>query len=642
MSLIEKAMRNSKKVTSFRHGKVVFKWCDECATLVLGDECAICGSVGRPFSVTAPGDLRPCLQADTELLKRIFYTYFGVPDFLDGVQIFLNKIPGEDRADEIVVDGRVIGVLLFDIVSDDFRLELRIDGARALADIAKKGVVEIDMPRGHLKGKNIPGTMIKRARGTFNANDPLIVLAGDFICSSIARVPSDQVKNSERAIGIRDVGRGRLRIAGKKRCWSRFVEANISYFKTLEAKAVSDVKSYLNSKKDMPVTLSFSGGKDSLACFGILEKASKKFSMIFVNTGLEFPETTEYVRRFAEKRGFELLIADANNGFWNNVDFFGPPSKDFRWCCKVCKLGPLTALIEDRFPKGTITIEGNRTFESFARAHIAFVENNPFVPNQIILNPIREWRSVDVWGYIWWKNLEYNPLYENEYERIGCYLCPACLASEWKRTKMLHPKLSSQWEKYLYAWASKMNMPEEFVKYGFWRWKVLPKKMRRLAADIKISIPTVRTDCIQMKMVKGATPCVAGGFSLEGVVMIPRKRSFAKIAEMMKTIGPVRYSDEYEIAMVKTKDGTIKVFGGGQIVVTSSTPDTTDELFELAVKALLRSQLCTECGICVKNCQRKAIKLNDGPMILEERCSHCGKCTDACVIAHYYDKLVSR
>ena len=86
---------------------------------------------------------------------------------------------------------------------------------------------------------------------------------------------------------------------------------------------------------------------------------------------------------------------------WN----FGPPAKDFRWCCKVYKLGPLTEMIERNFPGGTITIEGNRALESFARADIGFVESNPFVPNQTILNPIRGWRAIEVWGYVWWKNL---------------------------------------------------------------------------------------------------------------------------------------------------------------------------------------------------------------------------------------------
>jgi phosphoadenosine phosphosulfate reductase len=47
------------------------------------------------------------------------------------------------------------------------------------------------------------------------------------------------------------------------------------------------------------------------------------------------------------------------------------------------------------------------------------------------------------------------------------------------------------------------------------------------------------------------------------------------------------------------------------------------------------------CGICVKNCKRKAIRLDQGPVVDEELCVQCGKCSEACVVAHYYDKLVA-
>ncbi len=62
--------------------------------------------------------------------------------------------------------------------------------------------------------------------------------------------------------------------------------------------------------------------------------------LLFVNTGLEFPETVSYVHGFARKHGLKLLEADAGESFWEQVDTFGPPAKDFRWCCKVCKLAP--------------------------------------------------------------------------------------------------------------------------------------------------------------------------------------------------------------------------------------------------------------------------------------------------------------
>ncbi|MDD1768600.1 MAG: phosphoadenosine phosphosulfate reductase family protein [Methanomassiliicoccales archaeon] len=627
--------------TPFKHAKVTFHWCDTCGTLVLGTKCDVCGSAGREFKVSAPADIRPCLGKGVEVVKRLFLRHFGYADFIGGRSIFLNKVPGEDRADEVIVDGRIVGLMRFSLLENEFMLELRIDGALLLARSAKKGIVVIDPPSGHLKGKNIPGSEVREVRGDFRPEDPLVVLAGNFVCAGVARVPSDSIRTSDRAIGIRDVSKGEIALSKKKADWEDFVKVNSSHLSSLESGAVSDVKSYAGNSR-LPVTLSFSGGKDSLACYGIAKKALKRFTLIFVNTGLEFPETVEYVRDFARKNRVELMQADAGESFWEQVGSFGPPAKDFRWCCKVCKLAPLTSLIERKFPEGTITIEGNRIYESFARARINFVENNPFVPNQVILNPIRNWRAVEVWGYIWLRRLEYNPLYEEDFERIGCYLCPSCLASEWRATEKLHPALSGKWNDYLDRWSKETGSGGVFIRHGFWRWKVLPPKMRKLADQLRLSVPQARADSIALRLVKGVSPCATGGFSIEGIASIPRKRDFAKVAEMLKTVGKVRYSDDYEIALVKSGESTAKIFGGGQIVATGPNPEKAERMFEASVKAFLRSQLCAVCGICAKNCRHHAIRVErDGPVVDDALCTHCGKCMDACVVAHYYDKLLA-
>jgi len=628
-------------MTPFKHAKVTFHWCDTCGTLILGSKCDVCSSTGRELRVSAPGDLRPCLGKGVGVVRSLFLKHFGSADFIKGRQIFLNKVPGEDRADEVIVDGRIVGLIRFGMLENEFILELRMEGALLLARSAKKGIVVIDPPSGHLKGKNIPGSEVREVKGAFRPEDPLIVLAGNFVCTGVARVSSDVLKTSDRAIGIRDVWKGEIAFSKKKADWEDFVRVNSSHLSSLESRAVSDVKSYVGNSR-LPVTLSFSGGKDSLACYGIVRKALKRSTLVFVNTGLEFPETVSYVRDFARNNHVELLQADAGQSFWEQVGSFGPPAKDFRWCCKVCKLGPLTSLIERKFPEGTITIEGNRIYESFARARINFVENNPFVPNQVILNPIRNWRAIEVWGYIWFRRLEYNPLYEEDFERIGCYLCPSCLASEWKTTEVLHPDLSGKWNDYLDRWARETGVGGEFISHGFWRWKVLPPKMRKLAEQLRLSVPQARADRIALRLVKGVSPCATGGYSIEGIASIPRKRDFPKVAEMLKTVGRVKYSDEYEIALVKSGESTAKVFGGGQIVATGPNPEKAERMFEASVKAFLRSQLCAVCGICAKNCKQHAIRMEkDGPVISEELCTHCGKCMDACVVAHYYDKLVT-
>ncbi|NLT37344.1 MAG: phosphoadenosine phosphosulfate reductase family protein [Methanomassiliicoccus sp.] len=624
----------------FEHGKVGFHWCDTCGTLILGAKCDVCSSPGRRFEVSKPGDLRPCMGKSLDVLISLFKKYFGHADFLRNRTVFLNKVAGEDRTDEIVFQGLVIGVLRYDLKASDFRLDLRLEGALLLRSLATKGVVTVGHDTGHLKGKSLPGRAITGVQGDFQEGDPLIVVAGNLTCSAVAKVPSDRVREAEKAVGVRDVGKGTIEVAKKRSSWTGFVNANETYLRALESRGVSDIRSFIGNNK-LPVTLSFSGGKDSLACYGLAVKAAPEATLIFVNTGLEFPETVRFVEDFARKNRKRLLVADAGNAFWEQVGSFGPPAKDFRWCCKVCKLAPLTDLIEKNFPRGTVTIEGNRAFESFARSTISFVERNPFVPNQVILNPIRDWRAVDVWGYIWWRNLDYNPLYERDFERIGCYLCPSCLESEWRSTAEIHPDLHARWDSHLKAWSRKNGSGDEYVKLGFWRWKVYPRKMRQLAEEVDLRLPEVRSDRLELKWVKGVSPCLTGGYSAEGVLSLPRKRDFSRVVEALKTVGQVKYSKEFEIALVKTKDSTLKVFGGGQMVATGPTPEKAHAIFEAGAKALLRAQLCTECGICLRNCRTKAIRLDDGIVIDEERCTRCGKCTEACVVAHYYDKLVT-
>jgi phosphoadenosine phosphosulfate reductase len=145
---------------------------------------------------------------------------------------------------------------------------------------------------------------------------------------------------------------------------------------------------------------------------------------------------------------------------------------------------------------------------------------------------------------------------------------------------------------------------------------------------------------MKIRMLKGASPCAAGGYSMEAVAAVPRNRDFSRIADAMRTIGDVKYSDEYEIALLKTKKGTAKMFGGGQISVTAQNAADAELLFERSVKALLRSQLCTSCGICGKKCKRNAIRIGNGLQVDGRKCISCGRCESSCMVSHYYDKMM--
>lgn len=111
-----------------------------------------------------------------DLLASLFRRYFGTDKFLKGKTVFLNKTAGEDRTDEIIVQGRVIATLRYDLKKRDFVLDLKLDGARLLLTDATKGVVILAKDSGHLKGKTIPGSFVKEIRGEFQNGDPLTSL----------------------------------------------------------------------------------------------------------------------------------------------------------------------------------------------------------------------------------------------------------------------------------------------------------------------------------------------------------------------------------------------------------------------------------------------------------------------------------
>ncbi|MFW5914168.1 MAG: phosphoadenosine phosphosulfate reductase family protein, partial [Thermoplasmatota archaeon] len=459
--------------------------------LVLGEGCDLCGRLPRQFKVSFPGDLRPCPPRGMRDLGALLERHFGKGDLLDGRPVFLNRIAGEDRTEEVVLEGRTIGVIRFDPRSNGLRMDLWKEGARLLSD-APRGVVDIKPTSRFVKGRNLGGDWILEMWGDFREGDPLVLRMGEEICAGVARASSDRAREAERAIGVRDVAKGPDDLPARDLSRKDLVRANRSHLENIESRAVSDIRSFMGNHKGREVTVSFSGGKDSLAAYGVTSEAVGEVPLLFANTGVEFPETVDFVHRFAEGRGIRLMEASAGEAFHRRLRELGPPAKDYRWCCKVCKLSPLSSLINERFPRGVITVEGNRTYESFYRSEIGFVERNPYVPGQTNLNPIRDWTAAEVWAYIWWKGMPYNPLYDEDFQRVGCYLCPSQLASEARVTAELHPELYRDWEAFLLRWFGERGADERYVRHGLWRWRRHPPKMVNLAREMGIPLPRVK------------------------------------------------------------------------------------------------------------------------------------------------------
>lgn len=612
-------------------------WCDRCNVPLIGKYCGKCGDYGELVDLAPPGEVRLALEGTKRRLRYLFLRQFGVQQIVPEV-VILNKTSGEDRADEVIIDGRRVAKLAYDLEKKDYSLMLRLDGARMLAARNTKKLINLSKAEGHMKGKHLPPEFIESYDPGIREGDEVVIQMGKFIGCGTAKVNASQLKINPKGVRVRDFAKfGPLRSG--KRAWTKAViRANEQYLSAKKAKAEHEIKGVL-SKHDLPLTVSFSGGKDSLVVLDIVRSITNDFTVVYIDTGLEHPQTREYVEKIRHSLSLRLITASAGNAFDEHFDAFGPPAKDFRWCCKVCKLAPVSQVIEENFPQGTVTVEGNRKLESFARSRLELVDGNPFVPGQVIVNPIRDWTGLDVWLYIIWRKLQYNELYDEDIERVGCWMCPSALASECAEISRISPNLAKVWEMRLNSWAEQHDLPREFVAYGFWRWKELPPKMRELSEKLGIKIDMKRADTLSLRLVKGVSPCMAGGYSIEAVLDTPQSRGFQQVAEVLKTIGDVRTMEDFGVAMVDTNRGRGKVFAAGQISSVADSPKESSVLFDKLARAVLRANLCTSCGICVRACPKGAIKVDNGIFVDSEKCTRCGKCEDSCVVAHYFDKL---
>ncbi len=673
-----------KKATSrFEYEDDYIFWCRKCNLPLIGEECGICGSKGEILHLSQPADVRFCSPYEREVLEAQLISSFGC-DPLGERLILLNKIPGEDKTDEVVVDGLIFGVLSFELSEMDYRFEPSLQGAKILLKYAEGKKAKLKKTNRHLNGKNVAAELIESFAGDIKAGDFVLVTAGSLSGYGIsyidgadfADLKSLSKSGAESRIGVQHEGKStsepespsetgtkviRIRkVDSSEACLhpeipdlGKCIEANRKHLQALGKNAINTIRGIVSRKehRDLPVYVSFSGGKDSLVVLDLTKAALKQreFKAFFLNTGIEFPETVEFARSFCKEMKVPLEEMDSGSVFWEQVEKFGPPAKDFRWCCKVCKLasagdleaGKGTCSLQEKDAANAVaylTVDGKRKHESFSRARIAASETNPFVPSQLNIFPIREWRALEVWLYIHWRGLSYNPLYDLGFERVGCWLCPSALAAEYARVKELHPEMHARWNAFLLEWAKEHGLSEEFVEHGFWRWKELPPKMLRLAEELGISVlAKEKAEDFEIEVVSGISPCKAGGYSVEAGVKGIREK---EAADFINVLGKTVYAEELGMLLVKTGTGTVKFFSNGNLLVSSETKEKAVQLFKETAKQLVRLSRCTGCGICVKACPVGAVSIKEGKPHVSEACIRCGKCMESCVVTRYFDKIV--
>lgn len=152
----------------------------------------------------------------------------------------------------------------------------------------------------------------------------------------------------------------------------------------------------------------------------LVRKALPKsgFMVVFGDTGMEFPDTYEIVRKVEQQckeEGIAFYRAASHMEPMQSWRIFGPPSRALRWCCTVHKSAPQTIKIREVLGKSDYIgadFVGVRSYESATRSEYDYENVGKKQKGQHSQNPILDWSSAEIWLYIYINKLLINETYK--------------------------------------------------------------------------------------------------------------------------------------------------------------------------------------------------------------------------------------
>jgi phosphoadenosine phosphosulfate reductase len=620
-----------------RLGRLKLRWCHRCNLPILDeDKCGACGATTARVRITPPGDVRPGRKVDLERVRRLADEQFGagtgralLPD--DDMAVVLNKAPAEDRMDEVIIDGKVMATMRYDLLTG-WRLLPRLEGADRMARVATRGIVGLaqDAVPFIEDGKSVLAPGVDQASESIKAGDDVIVIDPDRRAVAVGQARMLGKKMVEETYGVCVKVRHHRKTGdvmpepGPIKGWEDVIAANQPHMDRMVEKGKAFVVR-ISEEESLPVAVSFSGGKDSLATLLIVLEAGMRPPVVFVDTGIELPETVEHVNEVAARHDLELVIEQTEHDFVKRSAEFGPPARDYRWCCKTQKLGPVARVLNSRFPGGMITFIGQRRYESGPRSRSGAVWRNPWVPGQVGASPIQDWTGLHVWLYLMMRGEESNPWYDLGLERIGCYPCPATDLADLEIVEE-HFEGYSRWKTFLQEWAEATGRDQRWVDLNLYRFHKVPKYMKEIApgaADPSMEPPAA----ITFTRIGPEEEADARG-------RFDRELDLTRAKTLLTVLGETRSNIEGDVVIVD--EGRVEAHADGILVARGDDRKAAKDLIEKARQLVVRAELCVGCGVCVPRCPSDALSIEGMRVVLDfDECTHCGSCFGPCAVVDF-------
>lgn len=173
------------------------------------------------------------------------------------------------------------------------------------------------------------------------------------------------------------------------------------------------------SNKTIVYACSF--GAEGIVLIDLIYKINKTATIIFLDTGLHFPETYELIEKVKSKYpSLQIQMIKPKSSVEEQAKWYGEElwNHNPNLCCHMRKVVPLKEALNDT----KAWISGLRREQSPTRSNIQFINKDEKFQN-IKICPLIHWTWKDILTYIDLNKLPINPLHDKGYPSIGCATC---------------------------------------------------------------------------------------------------------------------------------------------------------------------------------------------------------------------------
>lgn len=388
---------------------------------------------------------------------------------------------------------------------------------------------------------------------------------------------------------------------------------------------------YISYRKKVDIFyVAFSGGKDSVVALDIVQRAlpHNEFKVVFGNTDMEFPTTTELVQKLSRKcsdEGIEFLEAASNMTSKESWNIFGPPARKVRWCCTVHKTAPVINMLSDKFANGKlrcVMITGVRGDESVSRSGYDEMSMGKKMAGQYSFHPILEWSSAEIYLYIYSQGLLLNDAYKYGFNRVGCIMCPNSSEKHEYIKRQCFPELVDEYCERITQNSAKDLSGDNakiFLETGGWKSRLSGRELKFSEED---RFQLNETPAYLKFTVNKLTPVWKTWYKTMGIIE-------ENSGEIML---------EYNSVWRKCRESEDENGGLIEIENLGNSKNSIEFIF-LFKSVLAKSQYCIFCKTCVAECPHRNISMSDGKVTISDKCIKCHECLKILSGCLYYNSI---